>query len=64
MKPGTCYTVEYTWLFSKIWLPKVRGREMKAKALLGVTLAVVETTTYSDYHEFNVDSKQTVAETK
>lgn len=61
MKPGSRFSDEKVWSFAKIWLPKSRAFEMNAKAMIGVKLAIRETIAFSDFHEFNVDVKESTA---
>jgi len=60
MKPGTHYLDQEEWLFSSIWLPQIREFDMVAKALLGVKLLINETTSYSDFKEFQVSVHDSV----
>ncbi len=61
MKPGTHFLDEEEWLFSKIWLPKLHKFDMNAKAMMGVKLLIDETTTYSNYQQFDVTAHGSIS---
>jgi hypothetical protein len=59
VKPGTHYTDQELLYKGEVWLPKSREFVADGKALLGIKFAIRYSTTYSDYHRFDVSAKDT-----
>ncbi len=60
MKPGSRFVDEETLYGGEVWLPKLREFRMSGKALMGVTVKVHNTITFSEYHRFDVSAHDNV----